>query len=173
MTLPYQVPDNDLTLNVAILLVILAVLGKTPRGKLLLNNERLQLCFHFLKNPVILNTALAAHDRPRAHLKNYDEYSIASISRNLDPLHDSRRLKALLQRAAASNLISVGYRKAEGFMYDLSDAGRELVKQLEGEYYDSLRSYAQSLIHLNSVSTINLNSLVDSGRGGNAREFQQ
>lgn len=172
MTLPYQVPDNDLTLNVAILLVILAVLGKTPRGKLLLNNERLQLCFHFLKNPLTLNTALAAHDRPRAHLQNYDEYSIASISKNLDPLHDSRRLKALLQRAAASNLITVEYRKAEGFMYDLSQTGMGLAEQLQGEYYDSLRSYATSLRHLNSVSTTNLNELVDSGRGGSDNEFQ-
>lgn len=171
MTLPYQVPDNDLTLNIAMLLVILAALGKTPRGKPLLNNERLQLCFHFLKNPVILNNALAAYDRPRAHLQKYDEYSIASISRNMDPLHDSRRLKALLQRAAALNLIRVEYRKTEGFMYDLSQAGMDLVERLDGEYYESLRLYAQSLAHLNSVSTVNLNELADSDRGGNIHEF--
>ena len=172
MTLPYQVPDNDLTLNVAILLVILATLGKTPRGKLLLNNERLQICFHFLKNPVTLNIALAAYNRPRAQLQNYDEYSIASISKNLDPLHDSRRLKVLLQHASAMNLIRVEYRKTEGFMYDLSQAGIGLVEQLEGEYYDSLRSYAQSLTHLNSVPTTNLNELVDNDRGESTREFQ-
>jgi hypothetical protein len=165
------VPDNDLTLNIAILLVILAILGKTTRGKLLMNNERLQLCFHFLKNPVILNNALVAHDKPRAKLQNYDEYSIASIAKNFDPLHDSRRLKALLQRAASLNLITVEYRKAEGFMYDLSQIGMGLVEQLEGEYYDSLRSYAKSLTHLNSVSTTNLNEIVDNDRGRSNREF--
>lgn len=171
MTLPYQVPDNDLTLNVAILLVILAVLGKTQRGKPLMNNERLQLTIHLLKNPVILNNALAAYDKPRARLQNYDEYSIASISNNLDPLHDSHRLKTLLQRAAALNLIRVEYRKTEGFMYDLSETGMALVGKLEGEYYDSLRLYAKALSSLNTVTTTNLNELIDKDRGGSIHGF--
>lgn len=172
MTLPYQVPDNDLTLNIAILLVILAILGKTPRGKLLMNNERLQLSFHLLKNPVILNNVLAAYDKPRANLQNYDEYSIASISNNLDPLHDGYRLKTLLQRAAALKLIRVEYRKTEGFMYNLSQAGMALVEKLEGEYYESLRSYANSLSSLNTVTTTNLNDLIDKDRGASTHEFQ-
>lgn len=173
MILPYQIPDNDLTLNVAILLIILGILGKTPRRKLMLNNERIRLCFHLLKNPIVLNNLLTAYKKPPANLQNCDQYSIASISNNLDPLHDSHRLKILLQHAASLNLIKVAYRKFDGFMYDLSPEGQQLEKQLKGQYYDVLRTYALSLTHLNSISTTNLNELIDRDKGETAHEFQQ
>lgn len=165
MNLPYQVPDSDLTLNIAILLIILAHLSKTQRGKLLLNNERLKICFHLLKNPLILNKVLLSSGQLAARLESYDEYSIASISNNLDPLHDSRRVKTLLQRAAALNFINVEYRKSEGFVYELSQEGVVLVGKLKGVYFDSLRSYSQSLTQLNSLSIAKLNELIENNRG--------
>jgi hypothetical protein len=173
MILPYQVPDNDLTLNVAILLIILGILGKTPRRKLMLNNERIRLCFHLLKKPIVLNNLLTAYNKPPTNLQSCDEYSIASISKNLDPLHDSHRLKILLQHVASLNLIKVEYRKLDGFMYELSSEGVELEKQLKGQYYDALRAYALSLTHLNSISTTNLNELIDRDKGENTHEFQR
>lgn len=163
MNLPYRVPDNDLNLNISILLVTIAILGKTTRGKLLLNNERLRLCLYLVRNPVTLNAVLMSYDKPSVRLQSHDAYSVASISKNMDYLHDNRQLKILLQHAAALGVISVEYRKIEGFMYELSHIGMDIVEQLTGEYYVYLRSYAKALAQLNSVPTTSLNELVDRG----------
>jgi len=166
MILPYRSPDNELSLNVAIVILVIAILGKTPRGKLLLNNERLQVCLYLIKNPLVLNKILEALDKPRAKLLPHDEYSIASISMNVDSLHDGRKLKVLLQHAAAMGFINVCYRKVEGFVYDLSQNGQAMVEKLKGEYLDSLGSYAEALIQLNSLSTAKLSELVEKDRWG-------
>lgn len=170
MTLPFRDPDNELSLNIAIVLLIIAVLGKTPRGKLLLNNERLLTCKYLLKNPLVLNKILAVCDKPRVSLRPHDEYSIASISMNSDSLHDGRKLKFLLQHAAALGLIKVSYRKVDGFLYDLSQEGLALTKELKGDYFESLNSYAEALIQLNSMATAKLNGLVESDRWEAIRE---
>lgn len=164
MTLPYKTPDNDLTLNIAILLLIIGILGKSTRGKLLLNNERLRLAFYLLKNPTRLNEILAINNKPSVKLQIHDEYSVASISHNADALYDDHSTKVLLQYAAASNFIEVDYRKTDGFMYSLSLAGSELIDRLEGEYYDHLRSCAQALSRLNTVPTSSLNEQADHNR---------
>ncbi len=171
MTLPYQVPDNDLSLNVAILILVVFLLGKTERGKLLLNNERLQLSIYLLKNPIILNNVLVAYEKPSAYIHSYDAYSVASISNNIDFLHNIHQLKTLLQCAVTLNLINVKYRRIEGFMYELSQTGVVLVEKLNGEYYDSLRNYANSLCSLNQIATKNLNNLIIQLSGEITHEF--
>lgn len=164
MTLPYKVPDNDLSLNLGVILITIDILGMTSRKKLLLNSERLRLCLHLLKNPLVLNEILVFYEKPPARLQTHDEYSIASISQNFDTLHDGHQLRILLQYASASNLISVEYRKADGFMFLLSGAGKNLANKLEGEYFRHLRSFAIALTQLNSVPTSSLNEIVDNKR---------
>ncbi|MCZ8433915.1 ABC-three component system middle component 4 [Achromobacter ruhlandii] len=166
MKLPYRVPDNELTLNVAILLIIIFALGRSTRGKLLLNNERLRLFLYLLKNPIKLNELLICNEKSHATLQSHEEYSVASISNNADILYDDSVTKELLQYAAASHLLEVEYRKTDGFMYCLSPAGINVVNQLVGDYYDHLHLYANALAQLNAIPTSTLNEQADRIRRG-------
>lgn len=158
---PYFVPDNDSTLNSALVLIIVSRLGKTARARLLLNNERLHLMFYLLKNPIVMNRVLQDFGYSAAVLDEYDEYSVSGISINLDPLYDNDQLKSLLMRLASAKFIDGQYRKVEGFMYLLTDEGSRAESALTGDYFDTARRYVSALSSLCSVSTGNLNTAVE------------
>jgi len=158
---PYFVPDNDSTLNSALVLIIVSQLGKTARARLLLNNERLHLMLYLLKNPIVMNRVLQDLGYSAAGLDEHDEYSVSGISVNLDPLYDNDQLKSLLMRLASMNLIGAKYRKVEGFMYLLTGEGSSAEAALTGDYFDTARRYVGALASLSSVSTANLNAAVE------------
>ena len=159
--LPYFNPDDDLSLNVGVLVIIIEKLGATPRGRLLLNNERLRAYLYLIKNPLILNRVLSIFGCPVAQLETYDEYSIVSIAANMDPLHDDRWLKRLLMVLAGYGFIDVNYKKTEGFLYRLSDKGREIERSMDGDYFSAVRNYVRAMASLSSISTSNLNAVIE------------
>lgn len=161
--LPYFTPDDELSLNVGVLMLMLEKLAATSRGRLLLNNERLRAYLYLIKNPLILNRVLRTFDYPVARLEAYDEYSVASISANLDPLHDDHRLKRYLRVLAGYGFIDVKYKKTEGFLYKLSAKGKAIEKSIDDDYFCSVRSYMEAMVSLNNVSTSNLNSAIETG----------
>lgn len=160
--LPYFVPENDWHLNVATLIIILQTLGASERGKLLLNNERLRIILYLVKNPLVMNKVLWRLGAPPAHLEEQDCYSVASLSINLDPLFDTTHLKDLLKHIASLELINVGYRVSDGFLYQLTSQGKALAEQLSGDYLDKVRKHLKSLTAINSTSTSALNSVIES-----------
>lgn len=161
--LPYFIPDEELSLNVGVLILMLEKLGATSRGRLLLNNERLRTYLYLIKNPLILNRVLRKFCYPVARLEAYDEYSISGISDNLDPLHDDHRLKHLLSVLAGYGFIDVKYKKTEGFLYKLSAKGKAIEKSIDGDYFCSVRNYMGAMASLNNVSTSNLNAAIEIG----------
>lgn len=161
--LPYFTPDDELSLNVGIIMLMLDKLSATSRGRLLLNNERLRAYLYLIKNPLILNRVLRTFNYPVARLETYDEFSVAGISANLDPLHDDHRLKRFLSVLAGYGFIDVKYKKSEGFLYELSAKGKTIEKSLDDNYFCSIRSYMDAMASLNNVSTSNLNSAIETG----------
>lgn len=159
---PYFSPENNSRLNVAILVIILQTLGSTERGKPLLNNERLRIIFYLVKNPLVMNNVLWRLGAPPTHLEEQDCYSVASLSINLDPLFDTANLKDILKHIASLGLISVAYRKSDGFLYQLNSQGKALAEQLSGDYLDKAREHLKSLSAINSTSTPALNSVIES-----------
>ena len=159
--LPYFTPDNDLSLNVGLIILILDKLGSTSRGKLILNNERLRAYLYLIKNPLILNKVLQIFDYPAVRLEIYDEYSVASISVNLDPLYDDHQLKSFLKVLAGYEFIDVKYKKNEGFVYTLSSKGKMIEKSIDDDYFHSVRKYIRAIEYLSNVSTSNLNAAIE------------
>ncbi|BDB70591.1 MULTISPECIES: ABC-three component system middle component 4 [Comamonas] len=159
--LPYFIPDDEESLNLALILLIIRDLGATSRGKLLLNNERLRACLFLIKNPIIMNRVLASFSHPVANLEIYDEYSIAGIAINIDTLYDDHRLKRYLLQLASLDLLKVIYKKATGFMYTLTLEGERVERLIAGDYFNTARGYAKAIQALNSVSTANINAAVE------------
>lgn len=159
--LPYLIPDQDKNFNAALLILILFYLSKSDRGKLLINNERLLIFMYLIKNPIILGKMLEQIGRKSVQLSDTELFSIGSISVNLDPLFDSSWIKNLLKQVSARGFLKADYRKADGFMYSLSDAGISAASQLEGEYFERVRGFLRSLEQVKSESTKNLNQLLN------------
>lgn len=159
--LPYFVPDNEESLNFALILLIIGSLGATTRGKLLINNERLRACLYLIKNPIVMNRVLESLSRPVAILESYDEYSVAGIAKNVDSLHDDTRLKLYLLQLASLGFLKVIYKKATGFMYTLTTNGEAVERRMTGDYFNTVRSYVEAMQALNSVSTVNLNTAAE------------
>lgn len=159
--LPYFNPDDDLSLNVGLLMIIIEKLSATPRGRLLLNNERLRAYLYLIKNPLILNRVLNVFGCSVAQLEDYDEYSIVSIAANTDPFHNDRWLRRFLMILAGYGFIDVNYKKTEGFLYRLSDKGREVERRMVGDYFSAVRNYVGAMASLSSISTSNLNAVIE------------
>jgi hypothetical protein len=158
---PYLIPDNDVDLNVALLLLIISALEKSKKGKLLLNKEKLLIFMYLIKNPVMLDRVLIQLGDTSLELSEAEFYSINSISINLDPLFDYQWIKCLIKICAIKSLISVSYRKEEGFMFSLTAEGSELASRLEGNYFDGIKNYLRKIEVIKSESTTNLNRLLN------------
>lgn len=159
--LPYAVPDSDINLNMALLTLILQFLPSSPRGLPNLNNDRLLILMYLVKNPTILVNVLDQIGKREIQLSDREIFSITSISVNLDPLFDRNWIKSLLQRLAAREMIATSYRKSEGFVYQLTPAGRLIADKLNGDYFERIKAYLHNLEKLKGESTANLNKLLN------------
>lgn len=158
---PYLIPDEDVNLNSALLILVIFYLGKSPRGLPLLNNDRLLIFLYLIKNPVILDNVLEQVGRREIALTEAEAYSVNSIAVNLDPLFDRDWLKSLLMRLSAVDYLEASYRKMDGFVYLLTPKGQAVVQKIEGVYFDRVRTYLSNLQLLRSESTSNLNKLIN------------
>lgn len=134
MTLPFLDTDDDLYNNLCTVLIIISTLGKTSRGTLKLNNGKLHIFLYLVKNPVALNDVLGMLGKGAALLSDVDTFSVTSISPNIDPLFDRVSLKSLLSILIAKQLVTVSYKKNDGFFYVLSESGKNATSELRYNY---------------------------------------
>jgi hypothetical protein len=160
-SLPYLVPEQDNFLNSGIVLLAIQNLGKTTRGTLLLNNERLLIFMYLIRNPLVMAKLLNQLGRPTLLLSEEEVHSVSSLAVNLDPLFDTDWIKHLLQRLASVGLLSVRYRKVEGFLYDLTEAGEKVSEKLTGDYFDKARKYISAIDSVKTEPTATLNSALN------------
>lgn len=157
MTLPFLEPDNEIYVNLGIVMIIVASLSVTQRGKLTLNNEKLHIFMYLVKNPVVLNKVLNIQGKDSMILKQRDSYSLNTISPNLDTLFDRELMKALITILVAKKLLQVEYKKNEGFFYTLNEIGREIANNLQNDFFAEIWFYCKKMSALQSLSESKLN----------------
>jgi hypothetical protein len=161
MKLPFLDVESDVYINLCMILIIINILGKTSRGVLKINNERLHIFLYLLKNPLVLNKVMNAHGKSGVLLHERDTFSIASISPNLDPLFDRESLKSLLSILIAKQFINVKYKKDDGFVYSISEAGQNVIQSLRGEYLLEVKLLCEKLKSVLSISEAKLNQTLN------------
>ena len=158
MILPFLDPEDDIYINLSI---ILKTLGKTSRGTLKVNNSKLHIFLYLIKNPMTLNKILGVLGKGTALLRQSDTYSITSISPNLDPLFDREALKALLSILVAKSLVTVVYKKDNGFFYTLSESGAITASEFHDEYLFEVSLLCNKLKRILSLSESRLNQTLN------------
>ncbi|MDC5819641.1 hypothetical protein OPW19_07360 [Vibrio europaeus] len=157
MKLPFIEPDDDIYLNISVVLIVLYYLGATKRGSLKINNERVHLYDYLVRNPQKLGKLMNLLGKGN-FISGRDDYSVSSISYNLDPLFDRDRMKYILTVLAQKKLINVSYKNKEGFFYTLTDSGVKIVEDLEGEYFSEIKTYSKQLVSTLGLSMSQINS---------------
>ncbi|KQR85373.1 hypothetical protein ASG35_26595 [Burkholderia sp. Leaf177] len=137
------------------------MLGKSQQGKALLNNERLLIFMYLIKNPIILGQLLTRLGSTQIDLTTEDVLSVTSLSVNVDSLFDHHWMKGLLRHLASLNLIAASYRKADGFVYSLTEKGEQASNALVGNHFDKVRRFLRALEPAKTQSTSSLNNIIN------------
>tara|TARA_R110000850_G_scaffold204342_1_gene330571 strand:+ start:1236 stop:1745 length:510 start_codon:yes stop_codon:yes gene_type:complete len=161
MTLPFIEPEDDIYINLCVLLLLINMLGKTNRGALKLNNDRLHIFLYLLKNPTALNNLLFNLGKGNIVLQQRDIYSVTSISPNIDPLFDRESLKSLLCVLVSKKMVLVTYKKNEGFFYSPSENGMNIARELNDEYLTEISRLCEKLKILLSFTESQLSKMVN------------
>ncbi|BCK11934.1 ABC-three component system middle component 4 [Vibrio cholerae] len=156
MKLPFIEPDEDIYLNISIVMILLYYLSFTNRGTMKMDNERIHIYDYLVRNPQKLTKFLSSLGKDVSFNMN-DDYSVSSISYNLDPLFDRERMKYILIILANSNLIEVDYKNKNGFLYSLTEDGKSKVEKLDGEYFSEIKLLSKQLIPTLSLTISQLN----------------
>jgi len=159
--LPFILPDRDLNLNLALVLLIIKHLGLSPRGIPLLNNERISVFFYFVKNPTILERTLSRYGRGHVVLNYYEATSVNSIAVNLDSLFDRKWIKTLVKHLIARKFIEPVYRQKDGFLFQLSESGSAVTDSLSSEYFLRISYFLSELTPLKSESTSAIHKMLN------------
>ncbi|TQP80265.1 hypothetical protein FLL88_12945 [Vibrio cholerae] len=156
MKLPFIEPDEDIYLNISIVMILFYYLSFTNRGTMKMDNERIHIYDYLVRNPQKLTKFLSSLGKDVSFNMN-DDYSVSSISYNLDPLFDRERMKYILIILANSNLIEVDYKNKNGFLYSLTEDGKSKVEKLDGEYFSEIKLLSKQLIPTLSLTISQLN----------------
>ncbi|WP_299496875.1 ABC-three component system middle component 4 [uncultured Shewanella sp.] len=161
MILPFIDPEDDIYINLCVLILLINALAKTSRGIQKLNNNRLHIFLYLLKNPTGLNEILRVLGKGNVVLQDRDTYSVTSISPNMDSLFDRNALKSLLSVLVAKKLVSITYKKGDGFFYSLSEIGKHLIADLNDEYLNEIRLLCEKLKSLLNFTEGQLNKEIN------------
>lgn len=160
--LPYLEPSDDFSLNVGLVSVILETLSETKRGKKVLNFERIQIFLYLVLRPHVLNKILRRQGKSEVVLSEVEFFSINSISSNVDPLFDRKKIKLILQFLGTQKFLDVTYTKNDGFLFNLSEAGTLYAKNFHDNYFEDIRRFSIKLSNLQSISLSKLNADLNS-----------
>ncbi|EMA2446694.1 hypothetical protein U2G60_001927 [Vibrio fluvialis] len=156
MKLPFIEADENIYLNISIVMILLYYLSFTKRGAMKMDNERIHIYDYLVRNPQKLSKFLNSLGQGVFFNMN-DDYSVSSISYNLDPLFDRDRMKNILTILASNNLIEVDYKNKSGFLYSLTEDGKNKVERLDGEYFSEIKHLSKLLIPTLSLTISQLN----------------
>ena len=162
--LPFIPIDEDFSLNITILTVLLTRLATTNRGSYVLDFEKIQALLYLIKNPAKINDILTLAGKQYAPLDTRYTHTIESMSNNVDILFDRDKLKYLFKSMAAWGLLGCYFdEKQKNIKYYMSKKGLTFSESLEKksaptEYYFDLVDIIESVAPLQSQPTTKINS---------------
>ena len=159
--LPYILLDRELHYNLGILLLILGSLAQTSRSKKVLTIDKLQSFYFLVTKPAFLNRVLMLANKRQIAIEDVDYYTVGTISVNVDELFDRERLLIMIKILSSKNYLSAEYSNSEGFLFDLTGAGKLIASKLEDGYFQRIKLFIEQLSSLQSQSPSKLNGYIN------------
>lgn len=151
--IPFVNINNDISFNLALVLLIISKFSKNKLGNYKLNFDKIQIIIYLIKNPSKINKFLEASDRKIVDIEEEQLHAVESLSLNVDVLFNREKLKSILEVLMKKGLVSVVNDEKNGFSYCLLDNGCEFVNELNGGYFKIIKSHLDALSPLQSMSS--------------------
>lgn len=159
-SLPYIPLDEEFSLNIGILAIILENLSKNRNGNAVLDIDKAQFFMYLMKNPAKIEKVMLFLGKKIPIIDEKETRTIKSLSNNVDILFDNKKIKTILKTMAIRGLLVVE-RDAEKSYLKLSEAGEGFAASLNGDFFVSIRNYSESLSSLKSLSSSKLYKILN------------
>lgn len=160
--LPYIPLDEELSLNLGILTIVLKTLGENKNGSAVLDINKIQIFMYLLKNPSKIEKTMIVAGKSKPNISLRDTYTIKGLSLNVDILFNTYKIKTLFKHMAARNYIIASKKdNTSPTLITLSEEGNIFYESLTGEYFTSLIETSKVLNPLKSNTTSKLNKILN------------
>jgi hypothetical protein len=159
--LPYLQPDKDYFYNFGILVLIIESLARTKRDKLVLNIDKLQTFYFLVTRPVFLNKVLLLANKKQLNISISDYHTVDTISPNIEELFNRKKITTLLKGMSRRDYIRLSFDGKDGFLFELSEKGKNASEQLSDGYFKNIKNFTNSLLSLQSESSPKLNLYIN------------
>lgn len=164
--LPFIPLDEELSLNISIMVLIISAFGKNTKETLILDINKLQIFLYLVKNPARIAEILKCAGKTYTGLDIKQTFTIKSLSSNVDILYDNDRVKFLIKKLAASGLLLASKTEDNSTKLYLSEMGLKFAEGLDAVYFLTVRELIEVLAPLKSLPASKLNSLLNKVFGG-------
>ncbi|MCH7373583.1 ABC-three component system middle component 4 [Aeromonas sp. MR16] len=148
--LPYLLIDDDFSLNLSLVVMIIKRHSLSSKKKAILDFEKLQIFLYLTKNPSKINPILSLAGKKNASISSQYTYTIESLSTNVDMLFDRSKLRILLKELAARGFLTCEFDSKDGALkYLLSNNGELFFQNI---YNKELATENESEITFNSIT---------------------
>lgn len=159
-SLPYIPLDEEFSLNLCILLIIIDVLGENKNSDAVLDINKAQVFMYLIKNPSKIERAMYLSGKKIPVIDRAETHTIKGLSLNVDILFNAKKIKELVKFLAYKGMIKTV--KDDGVtLINLSESGKVFSSELEGEFFNQIKTHAKSISTLKSNTTSKLNKLVN------------
>jgi ABC-three component (ABC-3C) system Middle Component 4 len=153
--------DDDFFFNVAITIILMEKLAVNRNGKFKLDFDKLQIFLYLIRNPSKINLLLEGLGKKPQFIDTKQIYTIESLSNNVDILYDRSRLKCILQKIAALEMLQTEIDEKGIVYFALSQRGVEAAQDLKKEHFTNVSETIQNLQGIQSVTTPKLFSMLN------------
>lgn len=144
-----------------ILLLILNNLAKTKKNKKVLTTDKIQSFYFLVTRPAFLNKVLILAGKKQLSINESDYYTVDTLSVNVDELFDRERLLIMIKALSAKNFLAAEYSSDDGFLFDLTDHGKNAANKLKSGYFHKILLFIEQLTSLQSESPSKLNGYIN------------
>ena len=159
--IPFIDVDNDLDFNLALVLFAIDEFSLNKLNNLKLDFSKLQALVYLLKNPSKINSFLEYSGRKHAAIDNKQLHTVESLSINVDVLFNRDKLKTILKLLLSKGLVSVINDEKNGLSYYLTPAGKNVISELNGGYFNIVTSHLSALKPLQSMAPTKVLSTIN------------
>ncbi|MGP2899617.1 ABC-three component system middle component 4 [Serratia ureilytica] len=159
--LPFIPLDEEYSLNLSIMVIIIANMSKNSKGNLVLDMNKLQVFLYLVKNPSRIISILNIAGKKNSFIDQQQTYTIKSLSSNVDILYDNNRIKCLIKKLAFSGVLLADKIEDNTVKLYLSDKGLALAEKFDGAYFETLKMLVLAIKPLQSLPASKLNSLLN------------
>lgn len=158
--LPYIPLDEEFTLNLGILTILLSSLGMNRAGNYIIDLDKAQIFMYLLKNPSKIDKVMMLAGKKTPEIDENETHTIKSLSSNVDILFKNRKIKHLLKYMSAKGLLAVVKNDIKSYL-KLTDSGIKFYEALGGSFYDSVRRNSDALGSIKSIPSSKLYKILN------------